>query len=574
MTDGNFVKNAVLHEIKQARKRFIFMYPYRWRMITGFGFMLLAVTLQLAFPLGLSHLLDSAKAPSSLSSMLVTGVTVFLAIIIYCVASSLRFYCFETAGVKMVTDIQRKLFSTLISQPIMFFDKSNAAELNSRLQSDVYSLQSLLSLQLAIGVRSLIILSAGTGFLIYLSPEMSLVLALVFPITFILGRYFGQKLQRFAKVLQTHSATCLQYAQEQLDNVRVVHAFGQQNNAIKTYHQKTQHALEAILGNTKVSSAFQSSSQMVSLSALLLMVLSGAFLVSRQQLTLGQLTGFVIYAGLVTNAISSALSVWTAWKQSSGATERVFDLLERSTPNTRQGQVFHTLSNTLCFSNIELTYASRQSSPVLRGVSFSLRKGEHVAIVGPSGSGKSTIAKLLMGFYTPSQGQILFDGKPFSSFAVHSLRQSICMVEQEPSLFTGTVAQNIAYGIEHRDATVKEIQQAAKLACAHEFIMTLPDQYNTHIGDKGVQLSGGQKQRIAIARAILRDPLVLILDEATSALDSHSEKLVQKALKKAMKGRTTLVIAHRQSTIDAADRVIYLSDGRCVEHHIPIAREV
>lgn len=347
-----------------------------------------------------------------------------------------------------------------------------------------------------------------------------------------------------------------------MTNIRLVHAFTQQRLHQQQYQEALTKASKFSIGTTRIFASFQGLATFVQYMALLVTLWFGGQLVSSNVMTIGELTSFIMYAFIVATSASGISWFWGEWMKTIGATERLFELIEHDSQPSQNDPLEQNFTGNISFRNIEFHYPTRTNTAALSQFNLSINAGEIVAIVGPSGAGKSTIASLLLGLYQSDSGDIYFDDIKMSSDNLNTIRQNIAIVEQEPTLFSGTIMDNIHYGTTKDNVSEKAIIQAAIDANADQFIRGFADGYQTQLGERGVQLSGGQKQRIAIARAILRNTQILILDEATSALDSHSEHLVQEALQRLMQGRTTITIAHRFSTIANANRVIVMDKGK------------
>jgi len=532
------------------------------------------VLIQLGFPRAIAWFIDHAE------QLRATGIPPHLvlamlgAAILLAVVTALRFYLFQSASQHIVTRLRRQLFDVLIRQPIGFFDRHHVGELTSRLQSDVMALHESLTIGAAHVLRSLCLFVGGVAMLLSLSPLLSLPLALFIPASLYLGKRSGNSYRERAREVQSSLADSGKVAQEHFANVRLVHAFNQQAGASARYGAATARAMGAALSNARLLSTYQGLMSLLLYFALISILCFGAWLIGQGRLSVGELTAFILYATMVTEAANALTESWGSWMRTLGATDRIFELL-RLAPRAEGGLQPARLSGRIVFDGVGFRYPQRPAQAALDGVSLSLAAGETVALVGPSGAGKSTIANLLLGHYAPAQGRILFDDFDAATLAPAALRRHVALVEQEPSLFSGTIADNIRFAVPERKVTQAEIEAAARHAQAHDFILGFPDGYGTVVGERGVQLSGGQKQRIAIARAMLRDPAILVLDEATSALDAASETLVQAGLDKLMEGRTTIVIAHRLSTIVSADRILVLAGGRIRQQgsHAELLRE-
>lgn len=541
-------------------ERLRLLHPVRWRLAAGAACMLLTVMVQLAVPKAIAYFVDHVDAlkhgaiPAA-ALLLMAGM-----IAIQAAASTLRFYLFDSSGHLVVTGIRRRLFDVLINQPVSFYDKHHVGELTSRMSADVQALNETMTTGLAGALRSLCVFVGGTAMLLHLSPSLSVVLLLFIPASLALSKLAGSSHREGARRIQGNLADSGKVAHEHFANVRLVHAFNQQAGALGKYVGATQRLLGVLLARSRLLALYQGVSSILLLTALLLTLWFGAHLIGQGKLSVGELTAFVIYSSMATQAAGAVSEFWSAWMRTLGATDRIFDILRtyRAPP---PAQHHPAPAGQIAFKDVVFCYPERAQTAALKGISLTIAPGEKVALVGASGAGKSTIASLILGHYQPTAGNLLFDNVDAAALGLAHIRRHIAVVEQEPSLFSGSIADNIAFAVPERTVPLAEVMAAASQANAHDFIAAFPDGYDTVVGERGLQLSGGQKQRIAIARALLRDPRILILDEATSALDSASEQLVQGALDILMQGRTTIIIAHRFSTIMKADRILVMDQG-------------
>jgi ATP-binding cassette subfamily B protein len=540
--------------------------PYRKRLSVGFLVLLITIAISFVYPLALSNFIDKSITGDDVTWFKDVAILMFLLVLVQAVAVSFRFYIFSSTGQMIVRDIRQKLFSSVVRQEIAFFDENKVGELMSRLSADVDVLQDTLSMGLAVMLRSLLTVIGGFIILFSISLKLTLYLFLILPPMILLTKFIGQKISLKYKDIQNQVALCNNLSQESFSNIRLVHTYNKIPTEEIRYKEETDKALFNMLDATRIFAIFQGIGVNIQTLALLIILFFGGGLITSGDLTVGSLTSFVLYSGMISISLMTIFSFWTDWMKAIGATERVFMLLKRKPDYHSNDSTIPTVfSGGAKFHNVSFRYPSRPEALVLENLSFSINKGEKVALVGASGSGKSTIASLLLGLYKPNSGKISYDELESEEISIEEVRNNFGIVEQEPSLFSSTIFENISYGSKDHYPSEESIIEAAKLANAHDFIMKLPEQYNTWLGEKGVQLSGGQKQRVAIARAILRDPKILILDEATSALDSESEMHVQEALKNVMDARTTIIIAHRFSTIVNADKIIVLNQGSIVE---------
>lgn len=535
--------------------------PFLGRLFVGLLFMAFAAAIQLAYPKALSYFIDNISTPRSAHWYRTLALIMFAVITIQAISTTLRYYIFESTGYMVVTKIRRQLYEALINKSIGYYDGHNVGELTNRLSADVEVLHETLTMGLAIALRCFCILVGGVIMLLTISPALSLVLLFFIPASLLLAKWAGKNISSRANDIQRSQAGCGKVAHEHFTNIRLVHAFNQHKTAIAKYLLATENALSVSVASTRLFAAFRGGSSFLVYLALLLTLWLGANLIEKGTLSLGELTGFILYAGMVTASASAISDFWSEWMRTIGATEKIFEIIASVPESSKNKREKKYLKGNIEFKNVIFSYPERAEKAALNAISFSVSAGEKVALVGSSGAGKSTIANLVLGFYLPDKGDVIFDQIHSTGLDNTEIRNNIAIVEQEPSLFSGTIFENIAFAVSERNAELSEVIEVAKLAYAHDFIQSFPEGYNTIVGDRGVQLSGGQKQRIAIARALLRNPKILILDEATSALDSASELQVQQALDKLMDGRTTIVIAHRYSTIVKADRILVLDRG-------------
>jgi ATP-binding cassette, subfamily B, bacterial len=542
-------------------ERLRLLYPVRWRVAAALLCMAAGVTIQLGFPRAIAYFIDHAAQlrQGGIPGWMVLGM--LAAAVLLASVSALRYYLFQSASQRIVNGLRRRLFDVLVRQPIGFFDRHHVGELTSRLHADVLALHESLTIGAANVLRSFCVFAGGAAMLLSLSPLLSLPLALFIPASLYLGKRSGTSYRQRAREVQSSLAESGKVAQEHFANVKLVHAFNQQRGASERYRQSAARALGAALSNARLMAAFQGMLSLLLYLALLTTLCFGAWLIGENKLSVGGLTAFIIYASMVTEAATSLADFWSSWMRTLGATDRVFEML-RLAPQVDGVARPLALSGRVGFDGVRFRYPQRPAQAALDGVSLEVAAGETVALVGPSGAGKSTIANLILGHYAPDAGRVLFDGLDAAGLGAASIRRHVALVEQEPSLFSGSIADNIRFAVPEREVPMAEIEEAARRAQAHDFITGFPDGYETVVGERGMQLSGGQKQRIAIARAMLRDPRILVLDEATSALDAASETLVQAGLDNLMRGRTTIIIAHRLSTVVKADRILVLDRGR------------
>jgi len=540
--------------------------PFVGRLTLGLLVMTIGIALQLAIPLAISSFVDNSQLradPGRLSQAVLAMLGV---LVIYCAVNALRYYLFESTGYMLVTQLRKRLFGSIMTQEIGFFDRRKVGELSSRLSTDVEALRDTLTMQVAIALRSLLTCVGGGVMLVMLSPTLSALLLILLPGSLFLAKAFGKRVRHKSKSVQQSMAQAVHVAQEHLTNIRVVRSFNQETNANHAYGDASDNILKETLDNTRLFAMFQGMTTLFGYSSLLAILWLGSRQISQATMTAGELTSFVLYAGMVAMSVNALSGFWGDWMRTQGATERVFELINRSPQTTAvQNHLAGHKVGEIAFEKVSFAYPSRPEQITLDAVDLKISVGEKIALLGPSGAGKSTITSLILGFYEPTSGRLSFDGISSTQVDFEKIRRCIAIVAQEPALFSTSIADNIAYALGGVDVAQRDIEAAADLANAHEFIASFPSGYQTLVGDRGVQLSGGQKQRIAIARAVLRDPEILILDEATSALDSENEQQVQRALDNLMRDRTTLMISHRFSTIAKADRLVVMDQGKIVQ---------
>ncbi|MCP1338298.1 ABC transporter transmembrane domain-containing protein [Idiomarina sp. M1R2S28] len=549
---------------RYAIKPLSFLKPSFGRLTLGFIMMIVTIAIQLSIPTAIAYFIDNSVKANDNNWLTIVAIIMIFVLVLHAVATALRIYLFESAGTVIVTSIRQRLYQTIISQNIAFFDRNRIGDLSNRLSVDVDILKDTMTMGLAIGLRSLITCIGGVAFLFILSPILSLLMIIIIPLSFFAARFTGKHLKEKSRVVQEELANCNQLAQENFSNIRLVHTFNQQVNSIKQYEEATERAKKVSLSSSKLLSGYQGITTFIQYMVLLITLWFGGRLVLSGDMTIGGLTSFVLYGAMVAMSATGVSWFWGEWMKAVGATERVFQLLRVNVKQDRSRGFEDSIAfrGEIEFKDVSFMYPERPDIKALDSFSLHIKEGERVALVGESGAGKSTISNLLLGFYHPNSGELLFDGVAAQKIDLDNIRKNIAVVEQEPSLFSGSIADNIRYAIPDRLVSNEEVIEAAKQANAHDFICALPKGYETDLGDRGMQLSGGQKQRIAIARALLKKAKILILDEATSALDENNENIIQTALDHLMEGCTTIIISHRPSTIERANRIIRLDRGK------------
>lgn len=486
-------------------------------------------------------------------------------LIIQGVFSFFRVYIFSYVTENAMLALRRDAYSTIIRMPMQFFNERRVGDLSSRLSSDITTIQETLTITLAEFIRQTVIIVVGIGWLVSYSYKLTLVMLCTLPVIIIVMVVFGKYIRKIGKKTQDKVAESSVIVNESLTGIVNVKSFANEAFESNRFKESIVSIREIAMRSAVWRGMFGTFIIIFLFGALGLVMGVGAHLQETGEIGKDVLGKFVFITGLVAGSIGGLAAQMGTLQRSIGVIESVMEILgyEPEDVGLDERKDLIPMNGSIEFSNVTFTYASRQDVEVLKGVSFHVPAGKQVALVGSSGSGKSTIASLIQRFYVPTGGQIKFDNRPASDFELTDLRRHMAFVPQEVILFGGTIYDNIAYGAP--GASEAEVREAARKANAFDFIEAFPEKFQTIVGERGIQLSGGQRQRIAIARAVLRNPTILILDEATSSLDSESERLVQDALEKLMVGRTSIVIAHRLSTIRKADQIVVLDQGRVQE---------
>lgn len=538
--------------------------PEAVSLAVGTLFLLLGSAATLAFPKAVEVIVDEALVSGDTGAIDTAALAMLGLFALQAVSGSLRFWLFTGSGERTVTRLRTQLFERLMSQEIGFFDRTRTGELLSRLASDTQILQNTVSVNVSMLLRNLASGLGGVALLLTLSAKLTGIMLLVVPPVAAGAALFGQRVRRYSKRAQDALADAGEVAEEALSGIRTVRAFGQEPAEVQRYDAAVRRSLAAAMQRILNVSLFSGGGALFGGAAIAAVLWAGGRMIASGELSAGALSSFLLYTVIVAFSLGALTDLWSDFMKASGAAERVFELIDRQSrlaPGSRA--LPEALEGAVRFEGVRFAYPSRPDIDVLSSFDLELKAGERVALVGPSGAGKSTVSSLLLRFYDPLAGEIRLDGVDLRDLDPARLRARMAVVSQEPLLMSASVAENIRYG--RPDATEAMVEAAARSANAESFIRAFPEGFATEVGERGVQLSGGQKQRVAIARALIRDPRVLILDEATSALDAESEHLVKQALERLMEGRTTLIIAHRLSTVRDADRVVVIDGGRVVE---------
>lgn len=542
---------------------FSFVKPYRTKFAVGLIFLLLSSLTLLTFPFVAGKLIDTAEGKTWLVNDVNSIAFILLGILaIQSLFSFFRVWLFAQVSERSMRDIRQSLYSKLVHLPMSFFDKRRTGELISRITADVSQLQDTFSTTLAELFRQIITLVAGVIFLFVTTPKLTLFMLGTFPVLVMIAMVFGRFIRRLSKQAQDELATANVIVEETLQSIATVKSFVGESYESNRYSGGLGRVVGVALTAAKYRGAFISFIIFALFGGIVGVMWYGASLVSSGEMSVGELVSFVLYTTFIGGSIAGLGDIYSQLQKAIGSSERVLEILgEESEPE--EGLKSDSFSGSIRFEQVSFRYPTRPEVEVLRSLDLRIAPGEKVALAGHSGAGKSTVIQLLQRFYEVERGSILIDERDIKDWNLHSLRSRIGIVPQEVLLFGGSIRENIAYA--KPGASEEEIILAAQKANAWQFITKFPEGLDTLVGERGIKLSGGQRQRIAIARAILKDPAILILDEATSSLDAESESLVQDALDELMKGRTTLIIAHRLSTIRKVDRIYVLGEGQIIE---------
>ncbi len=545
-------------------KRLLKLARPQWKALTaGTIVLIIGSGTALAAPQLLDPIIEGLSSGGGREQVTTPVLQLLFLMVIGAIAGGLRAWLFTVAGERIVTDLRKRLYSAIISQEIAFFDERRTGELTNRLASDTTVIQNTVSVNISMLLRFVALAIGAVFFLFITSWRLTLATLVVIPVIAIGAGVVGRRLRGLSREVQDALADATTVAEETVAGIRTVRAFAQEPGEVERYSESVERSFALARKRAAIIALFRGSMSVGMVAALSLVLLYGGWLVADGLMEGSELAKYGGYTMMAAVSLGALSGLYEDFMKSLGASERVFELIDReptvvsgpTTPDSVQGH--------LKFQDVDFAYPTRPDHPVLKSLTLEMVPGEVVALVGPSGGGKSTIATLISRFYDPQAGQILLDEHPIKGLNKDWLRRQVGVVSQEPTLFATSILENIQYGVP--GATLEQAEAAAKAANAHDFISEFPQSYRTLVGERGVKLSGGQKQRVAIARALLRDPKILVLDEATSALDAESEHLVQEALDRLMQGRTTLVIAHRLSTVKEADRVVVLDNGGIVQ---------
>jgi ATP-binding cassette, subfamily B, bacterial MsbA len=540
-----------------------FLKPYLSRMVLA-GLLVMGVAAINLALLRLAGTLWDVITVQHDQSRMTDMIAVFLGLVVLQGLCSMG-HSYLTAWIsqRIIADFRRHLFAHLHTLSVSFFSRRRTGELLSRLMNDVTVVQSVVTETPIDSAKQLVTFVGGITFLLMMNWRLCLLILVLLPLLVLVAKVFGRKLKSLSTSIQDHTAAMSTLIEEVISGIRIVKSFVQTQREESRFAGQVEQTLALTMRKAGVMAVFIPVISLLTFSAAAAVLWYGGRQVIDGSVSPGDLFAFVLFAGILIGPFSSAARVFAQIREAQGATQRVFEILDTGSEvsDSPTATTLSSVSGHIRAEHIGFAYDPRQ--PVLMDISFEAKPGELVAIVGPTGAGKTTVMNLLHRFYDPTEGHITIDGHDLRQVTMDSWYRQIALVPQETILFGGTILDNIRYGNEK--ASHEEVVAASRAAHAHDFIMSFPDQYQTIVGEKGINVSGGQRQRIAIARAIVKNPRILLLDEATSALDSESERLVQEALEQLMKGRTTFVIAHRLTTIQRADRILVLNKGRLVE---------
>ncbi|OUC49629.1 putative antigen peptide transporter-like 2 family protein [Trichinella nativa] len=560
-------QNLRIKESSASILRLLSYCKSEWLWYTlGFAFLLLYSLCRIFIPYYTGKVIFDIIAWNSYETLMKSVMYMTLLSLASSIFAGFRAGCLEYGYVKVNLSIRRDLFCALLKQEIGFFDVNSTGVIMSRLSSDCQSMSDYVSLNLNIFLRNLVMLIGSLIVMANLSWRLTMMNFVAFPLIVLVSKVFGGRYENLSQNAQDSLANVCDVAEEVLSNIRTVKSFANEDGEVRRFQSKVQIITNiykkkaiAVFGYTLLNELF-------SMIILVAVLWYGGHLVMVKKISSENLIPYLLYQLQLGEALISISGVYAGLRQAVGASKKVFELIDRKPEIVNAGKLTSTNVRGLVeFRNVSFSYPSRPHQQVLTNVSFKLNPGEMVALVGPSGGGKSSCIALLEHFYEPSSGQVLLDGVPVQEYDHKFFHKKVSLVSQEPVLFARSIRENISYGLEADEVSTAEIIRSAEQANASHFITLFADSFNTNVGEKGIQLSGGQKQRLAIARSLVRCPTVLLLDEATSALDAESEFLVQQAINRNLAGHTVLLIAHRLSTVEKADRIIVIDSGRIVQ---------
>jgi ATP-binding cassette, subfamily B, bacterial len=548
-----------------------FLRPYRGRIALAGLFLVCAAVATLLFPVALRGLIDGGLTAADKGNQLMALREHFLSLFGVAVAlglfSAARFYMVSWLGERVTADLRNAVYAHVLEQSPEFFETTQTGEVLSRLTTDTTLVQTVVGSQLSLGLRNTVMGIGALAMLVWTNPYVMTQVLLIIALVVLPTMWFGRRVRRLSRASQDRVADSSAIAAEVLNAIPVVQSHTAEQREADRFNDATQNAFDTGISRTRARAVLVAFIIIANAALLLWGLYEGTQAVIAGRITAGHLGETIVYVIILAGAVAVLGEVYGDLLRAAGATERLMELLDARSPVTSPAQPMAfgqpRGASAVTFEQVTFHYPSRPATAALKDLTLRIAPGETVALVGPSGAGKSTVFQLLLRFYDPGEGCITIDGASTRDVALHELRSRMAIVPQEPVIFSSSALENIRYG--RPDAGDDEVMAAARAAFANDFILALPEGYQTFVGERGVRLSGGQRQRIAIARAILKNPPLLLLDEATSALDAESERMVQAALEAAMRDRTTLVIAHRLATVQKADRIVVLDHGRVLE---------
>jgi ATP-binding cassette subfamily B protein len=571
-TAGNNAEPARKGTLAALKGLLPFLRPYRRQFMLAGIALLVAAGATLAIPYAFKQMIDLGFGPSagarSIRNVNATFIALFGVAAVLAVATAARFFTVSWLGERVTADIRSAVYRHVVSQSPEFFETTQTGEVLSRLTTDTTLIQAVVGTSISLALRNTLLFVGGLAMMFVTSVKLSSIILGLLVLVIVPIVLFGRRVRELSRDSQDRIADASALAGEILNAMPTVQAFTHEKIESKRFGASVEDAFATAMRRIRARAFLTLLAIVLVFGSIVFVLWLGAHAVLEGSMSGGDLGQFILYASIVAGAIGALSEVMGEAQRAAGATERLLELLSvksdiqdpahpKALPKRASGGA------ALSLADVGFSYPSRPETAALSHLSLSIRPGETVAVVGPSGAGKSTLFQLLLRFYDPQSGTITLDGVDIRDLRLHALRDAIGIVPQDTIIFSADAMENIRYG--RADATDEEVIAAAKMAAAHEFIERLPQGYWSFLGERGVRLSGGQRQRIAIARALLKNPPLLLLDEATSALDAESERLVQRALEAAMEGRTTLIIAHRLATVQRADRIIVMEDGRIVE---------
>ena len=562
---ANVTERPKARSLRPLRSLLPFLRPHRLLLGGALLALLVAAAAMLTLPVALRQLVDHGLATADAKVVNRYFVGFLAAAVAFGVFAALRFYLVTWLGERVVADLRQAVYRRVVRMDPSFFEVTKTGEVLSRLTADTTLVQAIAGVNLSITLRSILNVIGALVMLALTSAKLMAVILVMIPLVIVPLVGVGRQVRRLSRAAQDRIADPSSLVDETLNAIQTVQAFTLEGLQSERYREAVERSFETAIRRSRVRAVLTALGTMLVFGGITYVLWLGAHAVMAKQMTSGQLSQFLVYAAIVGTSAAALIEMWGEVQRAAGAMERLAELLDAQPAIAAPAHPLRLparVRGDIAFEQVSFRYPSRPETLALRDYTLSVRSGETVAVVGPSGAGKSTTFQLLLRFYDPASGRIRIDGLDIAQMDPQELRRQIGFVPQDTVLFGASARDNIGYG--RPDAPAAEIEAAARAAAADEFLRALPEGYDTFLGERGMRLSGGQRQRIAIARAILKDPPILLLDEATSSLDAESERLVQAALAQLMRGRTTLVIAHRLATVLKADRIVVLDAGRLV----------